>query len=72
MSVARAGCYVDTCVLVEAILALAAGLPGEPPPQRPDVQTSRHWLQRQIWNLPLQDPRSAEDILGFGDDGLCH
>ena len=56
----------------EAILALAAGLPGEPPPQRPDVQTSRHWLQRQIWNLPLQDPRSAEDILGFGDDGLCH
>ena len=56
----------------EAILALAAGLPGEPPPQRPDVETSRHWLQWQIWNLPLQDPRSAEAILGFGDDGLCH
>jgi len=56
----------------EPIVALAAGLPGEPPPQRPDVETSRHWLQRQIWNLPLQAPRSAEAILGFGDDGLCH
>ena len=56
----------------EAILALAAGLPGEPAPQRPDVETSRHWLQRQIWNLPLQGRRSAEAILGFGDDGLCH
>ena len=56
----------------EAIVALAAGLPGEPPPQRPDVETSRHWLQRQICNLPLQDTRSAEAILGFGDDGLCH
>lgn len=56
----------------EAIVALAAGLPGEPPPQRPDVETSRHWLQRQIWNLPLQDTRSAEAVLGFGDDGLCH
>jgi plasmid stability protein len=27
----------------EAIVALAAGLPGEPPPQRPDVETSRRW-----------------------------
>jgi plasmid stability protein len=56
----------------EAILALAVGLPGEPPPQRPDVEASRRWLEQQIWNLPLQDSRSAEEILGFGDDGLCH
>ena len=49
-----------------AILALAAGLPGEPPPQRPDVETSRHWLQRQIWNLPLQLP-----LLFVGNDFIC-
>jgi hypothetical protein len=56
----------------EAILASAAGLPGAPPPQRPGVEASSHWLEQQIWNLPLQDPRGAEEILGFGDDGLCH
>ena len=52
--------------------ALVAGLPDRPAPLRPDLETSRHWLQRQIWNLPLQGRRSAEAILGFGDDGLCH
>jgi plasmid stability protein len=56
----------------ETIQVLAAGLPGEHAPSRPDVETSRHWLQRQIWNLPLQGRRSAEAIVGFGDDGLCH
>jgi hypothetical protein len=55
----------------EAILALAAGLPGDPPPQRPGFEASRHWLEQQVWNLPLHDPRNAEEILGFGDDGLC-
>ena len=56
----------------EPIQALAAGLPDGPAPLRPDVETSRHWLQRQIWNLPLQGRRSAEAIVGVGDDGLCH
>ncbi len=56
----------------QAILALEAGLPGEPPPQRPDVEASRRWLEEQVWSLPLKDPRRAEDILGYGDDGLCH
>jgi hypothetical protein len=31
----------------EAILALAVGLPGEPPPQRPDVEASRRWLEQR-------------------------
>ncbi|MEB3353766.1 MAG: hypothetical protein VKM34_05980 [Cyanobacteriota bacterium] len=55
----------------EAILALEAGLPGEPMAPRPTVKQSRLWLEQQVWNLPVLDDRSAEDILGYGDDGLC-
>ena len=55
----------------EAILALEAGLPGEPIPQRPTADESRHWLEQQVWTLPVLDGRSAEEILGYGDDGLC-
>jgi plasmid stability protein len=55
-----------------AILALQAGLPGEPPPHRADIEASRRWLEQQVWSLPLKDPRRAEDIPGYGDDGLCH
>jgi len=55
----------------EAILALEAGLPGEPIPQRPTADESRHWLEQQVWTLPVLDDRSAEEILGYGDDGLC-
>ena len=55
----------------EAILALEAGLPGAPPPQRPTAEASRRWLEEQVWSLPLLDQRSADDILGYGDDGLC-
>jgi len=43
----------------EAILALTADLPREPLSQRLGDEASRNWLQQQIWNLPLQDPRSA-------------
>ena len=46
----------------EAILALAAGLPSEPPTQRPDVEISRHWLQRRsdpgLWRLRTLPVRS--------------
>ena len=31
----------------------------------------RRWLEEQVWSLPLLDQRSADDILGYGDDGLC-
>jgi plasmid stability protein len=55
----------------EAILALEAGLPGKPIPQRPTVEESRRWLEQQVWTLPVLDERSAEEILGYGDDGLC-
>ena len=55
----------------EAILALQAGLPGEPLLPRPSVEDTRAWLQQNVWNLPVGDDRSVEEILGFGDDGLC-
>jgi antitoxin FitA len=55
----------------EAILALEAGLPGEPLPLRPTAAESRQWLEREVWTLPLLDARSADEILGYGDDGLC-
>jgi len=55
----------------EAILALEAGLPVEPVAKRPTTEESRRWLQEQVWALPVLDDRSAEEILGYGDDGLC-
>ena len=55
----------------EAILALEAGLPGQPSPQRPTAEESRRWLEDQVWALPVLDGRSADEIVGYGDDGLC-
>jgi hypothetical protein len=55
----------------EAILALEAGLPGEAPPRRPTEEESRRWLEQQVWSVPVLDERSAEEILGYGDHGLC-
>ena len=55
----------------EAILALEAGLPESPMPQRPTLEQSRRWLEQQVWTLPVLDDRSAEEILCYGDDGLC-
>ena len=55
----------------EAILALEAGLPESPIPQRPTLAESTRWLEQQVWSLPVLDDRSAEEILGYGDDGLC-
>ena len=55
----------------EAILALEAGLPESPIPQRPTLEESKRWLEQQVWTLPVLDNRSAEEILGYGDDGLC-
>ena len=55
----------------EAILALEAGLPESPIPERPSLAESRRWLEEQVWTLPVLDQRSAEEILGYGNDGLC-
>ncbi|MFN7738972.1 MAG: FitA-like ribbon-helix-helix domain-containing protein [Cyanobacteriota bacterium] len=55
----------------EAILALEAGLPQSPILQRPSLAESRRWLEEQIWTLTVLDNRIAEEILGYGDDGLC-
>lgn len=55
----------------EAILALEAGLPGQPLAVRPTIEESRRWLEDQVWSLPVLDGGSAEEILGYGDHGLC-
>ena len=55
----------------EAILALEAGLPESPIPKRPTLEESTRWLEQQVWTLPVLDDRSAEEILGYGNDGLC-
>ncbi len=55
----------------EAILALQAGWPGEPVAERPTMEDSRRWLEEQVWSLPVLVGRSAEEIPGYGDDGLC-
>jgi hypothetical protein len=55
----------------EAILALDAGLPGEPMAPRPTLEESRLWLKQQVWTLTVLDNRNAEELLGYGDDGLC-
>jgi hypothetical protein len=42
-----------------------------PIPQRPTLEESTRWLEQQVWTLPVLDDRSAEEIPGDGDDGLC-
>ena len=39
--------------------------------QRRTLEESKRWLEQQVWTLPVLDNRSAEEILGYGDDGLC-
>jgi len=38
---------------------------------RPTIEESRRWLEDQVWLLPVLDGGSAEEILGYGDHGLC-
>ncbi len=33
------------------------------------AEESRLWLEELVWSMPLLDGRSAEEILGYGDDG---
>jgi hypothetical protein len=47
-----------------------AGLPEPQRPPRHEVEDTLAWLEREVWTLPQLDPRSAEAILGYGDDGL--
>jgi hypothetical protein len=51
--------------------ASAANQPGVPAAGRPTAEDSRRWLKQQVWTLPLLDEHSADEILGYGDDGLC-
>ena len=44
---------------------------GLPTPRRPTAKGSRRWLETRVWTLPLLDDRSAEEILGYENDGLC-
>ena len=39
--------------------------------EQPSLAESQRWLKEQVWTLPLLDERSAVQILGYGDDGLC-
>ena len=48
-----------------------ANQPGVPTPERPTAEESRRWLEQQVWTLPLLDARGADEILGYGDAGLC-
>ena len=56
----------------EAILALDAGLPSPPKPPRPGLEETQRWLEREVWSLPRQDSATTDEILGYGDDGICH
>ena len=57
--------------LYRRLKAVAAGLPGGPPTQRPNAEETRRWLEQQVWALPLLDHHQVNEILGYGDDGLC-
>ena len=39
--------------------------------ERPSLAESRRCLEEQVLTLPVLDQRSAEEIVGYGDDGLC-
>jgi hypothetical protein len=45
--------------------------PGGPARERPTAEESGRWLEQQVWSLPLLDERGVDEILGYGDDGLC-
>jgi hypothetical protein len=51
--------------------ATEANQPGVPAPERPTADESRRWLEQHVWTLPLLDERSADEILGYDDAGLC-
>jgi hypothetical protein len=46
-------------------------LPCKPTQQRPTAADTLYWLKWRVWSLPVLDDRSAKEILGYGDDGLC-
>jgi len=56
----------------EAIVSLRSALELQQVEGRPGLQESLAWLKQAVWNLPVQDARGADEILGYGDDGLCN
>jgi hypothetical protein len=61
---------MNTLVLRQVPDALYRRLKAVAAAQRPSLAESRRWLEEQVWTLPVLDDRSAEEILGYGDDGL--
>lgn len=57
--------------LYRRLKAVAAGLKGGAPRQRPSAEEIRRWLEQQVWALPLLDHHQVNEILGYGGDGLC-
>lgn len=47
-------------------------LAGKVSPHRPSLMATRFWLEQHMWTLPVLDHRGTNEILGYGDDGLCH
>jgi len=56
----------------EAIVSLRVALELPQAASRPSPQESLAWLEQQVWSLPVLDTRGADEILGYGDDGLNH
>ena len=54
----------------EAIVSLQAALDGfQEQPQKPDLEHSLEWLQREVWSLPALDRRSDDEILSYNEHG---
>lgn len=54
----------------EAIVWLRNGLEGtgqQPPKNRPEE--TLEWLRREVWSLPVLDPRGGDKILGYNKHG---
>lgn len=54
----------------EAIVSLAVGLTGqEVQSNRPSIEETLAWLQRNVWSLPVLDRRTDDEILGYNAHG---
>lgn len=54
----------------EAIVSLQVGLMGQAgQPERPSLEETLAWLQREVWSLPVLDRRTDDQILGYNAHG---
>lgn len=54
----------------EAILALHAVLETPSPSAPPAVADTLAWLTAEVWPRLIDDPRTADQIVGYDDHGL--